>query len=85
MDLKQDKDGNMHDADRFISIDSSGCTVFGAEKKIVGAIGVKDLVVVSTESGLLVCSKEDVNVADLVGKKPNIVIGGGKSITLRSE
>jgi mannose-1-phosphate guanylyltransferase len=55
-----------------VSVDSSGCLVFG-DKRVIALVGVKDLVVVDSENGILILDKEksqDVKkVAEELSKK----------------
>ncbi len=40
-----------------IALDSSGCLIYG-DGKLVATIGVKDLIIVSTQDALLICSRD---------------------------
>lgn len=54
--LPKDKEKN-HIKGNVYSFDTYGSLVL-AEKRVVGTVGVKDLIVVDTENAVLVCSKE---------------------------
>ncbi len=54
----RDKNGNVsHPGKTLLAIDSSGCLV-RAEKKLIAAVGVKDLVIVEAGNAILVCPKQ---------------------------
>lgn len=51
----------------FAGLDTTGCIVVGNNRHLIGAIGVRDLVIVHTDDATLVCRKEDAQrVRDLV-------------------
>ena len=69
--LKKDKFQNSKlDKDTsFISINSQNCLVKSDKTKIVGLVGVKDLAIIDTPDGLLVCNLKDTfRIRDLIGK-----------------
>lgn len=41
------------------TLDSSGCLIYGDSGKPIAAIGLKDIIIVDTKDGLLICKKED--------------------------
>jgi mannose-1-phosphate guanylyltransferase len=69
--LRKGKDDNIFHGNG-VSVDSSGCLVFGDER-VIALVGVKDLVVVDSGDGILVLDKEksqDVRkVAEELSKK----------------
>ncbi len=54
----EDKDKNILEGN-VQALDTQGTTIV-AGKKLIAAIGLKDLIVVDTEDALLICSKDDV-------------------------
>lgn len=53
----------------FAGIDATGCIVVGNDRHLIGAIGVRDLVIVHTDDATLVCRKQDAQrVRDLVNR-----------------
>jgi len=54
--IKTDEKKNIVKGDR-LNIDTSGCLIFGRDKKIIVTLGVDDLVIVDTEDALLICPK----------------------------
>jgi mannose-1-phosphate guanylyltransferase len=54
--LRKDGDDNIFHG-KGVSVDSSGCLVFGGDK-VVALVGVKDVVVVDSEEGVLILNKE---------------------------
>jgi len=53
----------------FLSIDSKNCLVSASSNKLIGLVGVKNLAVIDTPRGLLVCRlKKSYSVRDLVSK-----------------
>ncbi|MFQ5801442.1 MAG: mannose-1-phosphate guanylyltransferase [Candidatus Methylomirabilales bacterium] len=42
---------------RHVGLDTSDCIVYGQEGKIVATIGLRDLIIVETKNGLLICPK----------------------------
>jgi mannose-1-phosphate guanylyltransferase len=69
--LRTDGDENIFRGDG-VSVDSSGCLVLG-DSRVIALVGVRDLVVVDSEDGILVLNKEksqDVKkVAEELSKK----------------
>lgn len=62
----EDKDKNILEGN-VQALDTQGTTIV-AGKKLIAAIGLKDLIVVDTEDALLICSKDDVQkIKTLVG------------------
>lgn len=69
--LKKDKNQNSKlDQDTtFISYNSQNCLVKSHQAKLVGLVGVKDIAVIDTPDGLLVCKLQDTfHVRDLITK-----------------
>lgn len=69
--LKKDKAGNskLDKLTNFLEIDSQNCLVKSNSSKLVGLIGVKDLAIIDTPDGLLICNlAKSFYVRDLVGK-----------------
>ncbi len=67
--LKADKDKNtiLGQSTKFLSVSSSNCLVSGQNDKLIGLVGVKDLAIIDTPDGLLICNLNDsFNVRDLV-------------------
>ncbi|MFI5323054.1 MAG: mannose-1-phosphate guanylyltransferase [Thermodesulfobacteriota bacterium] len=54
--LRKDGDDNIFQG-RGVSVDSSGCLVFGGDK-VIALVGVKDIVVVDSKDGVLILNKE---------------------------
>lgn len=52
-----DEAGNIIRADENIAIDSTGNIIY-SEKQLVSAVGVRDLIIVSTEDALMLCRKD---------------------------
>jgi mannose-1-phosphate guanylyltransferase len=52
-----DKEGNLFLTQDFINIDSSGITL-DSDALMVACVGVKDLVIVSSQGAILICAKE---------------------------
>lgn len=52
-----DENGNILRSDENIMIDSTDCTIY-SEKQLVTAIGVNNMIIVSTEDALMVCPKD---------------------------
>ncbi len=42
---------------RHVGLDTSDCIIYGQEGKVVGTIGLRDLIIAETEHGLLICPK----------------------------
>jgi mannose-1-phosphate guanylyltransferase len=62
-----DKDGNLRGG-KTICVDTKGCVVYG-DGITVGTLGVKDLVIVASENGVLVCCREKAQeVKKIVGQ-----------------
>lgn len=69
--LKKDKNQNskLDKQTSFISINSQNCLIKTTRTKIVGLVGVKDLAIIDTPDGLLVCQLKDTYyVRDLISK-----------------
>jgi len=69
--LKKDKNQNskFDKFTKFISINSQNCLIKSSQSKIVGLVGVKDLAIIDTPDGLLVCRLDDAfYVRDLIGE-----------------
>jgi len=65
--MEPDPDGNVSNCE-FDQVDSKGLVVM-AEEGFVGAVGVKDLIIVRSGDAVMVCSKERAqNVKKLIGK-----------------
>jgi len=45
---------------RHVGLDTSHCIIYGQEGKVVGTIGLRDLIIAETEHGLLICPKSRV-------------------------
>lgn len=54
---KLNKDRNLVKG-KFLSLDTKGSLIYNYEDKPIATIGVKDLVIVNTKDGLLICPKE---------------------------
>lgn len=57
-ELPHDKNGNLVRALGHKSLETRNCLIYGDGKKPVITIGVKDLIIVDTKEGLLICKKE---------------------------
>jgi len=53
---KTDERRNLVRGER-LNLDTSGCLIYGGEKKIIATIGLDDIIIVDTEDALLVCPK----------------------------
>jgi mannose-1-phosphate guanylyltransferase len=53
---KTDERRNLVRGER-LNIDTSGCLIFGKDKKLIATVGVDDLVIIDTDDALLVCPK----------------------------
>ena len=53
---KTDEKRNLVRGER-LNIDSSGCVIYGSDKKMIATIGIDDLIVIDTDDALLVCPK----------------------------
>ncbi|MGB9595505.1 MAG: mannose-1-phosphate guanylyltransferase [Candidatus Poribacteria bacterium] len=53
---EKDQNSNCHIVGKCISIDSKGCIIYSPQKN-VALIGVKDVIIIDTPEGLLVCDK----------------------------
>ncbi len=62
-----DQDSNFH-LGEYISIDSKDCIIYSSQK-IVALIGVKDVIIVDTPEGLLVCNKNKADDVKLIKQK----------------
>lgn len=72
----KDADGNAIKAS-YVGIDTKNCLIMGADKKIVAAIGIEDLIVVDTEDALLICRKDRAQeVKKIVDKLKNLKLEG---------
>ncbi|MFH1380631.1 MAG: sugar phosphate nucleotidyltransferase [Candidatus Omnitrophota bacterium] len=66
--LKHDKLGNASFGNLKL-IDAKGSIVYNTQKKYVGVAGLKDIVVINTENGVLICRKQDTErVKELANK-----------------
>ncbi|MFP6738467.1 MAG: mannose-1-phosphate guanylyltransferase/mannose-6-phosphate isomerase, partial [Planctomycetota bacterium] len=56
---------------KFVGLDTRDCIVV-ADRRIIGTVGVKDLVIVETENSVLVCHRDSAErVRDLVQEMDN--------------
>lgn len=53
---KTDERRNLVRGER-LNIDTSGCIIYGNDKKLIATVGVDDLVIVDTDDALLICPK----------------------------
>ena len=53
---KTDERRNLVRGER-LNLDTSGCLIYGNDKKIIATVGLDDLIIVDTEDALLVCPK----------------------------
>lgn len=53
---KTDEKRNLVRGER-LNIDTSGCIIYGSDKKLIATIGIDDLVIIDTEDALLICPK----------------------------
>lgn len=53
---KTDERRNLVKGER-LNIDTSGCIIYGGEKKLIATVGVDDMVIIDTQDALLVCPK----------------------------
>jgi mannose-1-phosphate guanylyltransferase len=57
---------------QFVGVDAANCVVVGDGRHLIGAVGVRDLVIVHTPAATLVCRLEDAQrVRELVKQLPN--------------
>jgi mannose-1-phosphate guanylyltransferase/mannose-6-phosphate isomerase len=70
-DLSQkDKDGNAIKSNKCYTIDTSNCYISGLNKeKIIATIGIKDIIIIDTDSSLLVIDKSRCQDVKLILKK----------------
>ena len=66
---------------RHVGLDTSHCIIYGQEGKVVGTIGLRDLIIAETEHGLLICPKsrlQDIRhlVASMSSPSPGEARGG---------
>ena len=66
--FKKDKNGNISFG-RAVLTDTRGSIVYNSTKKNLGLAGVKDMVVVCTEGGTLVCGKRGVERVKAVAER----------------
>jgi mannose-1-phosphate guanylyltransferase len=57
--FKKNKNGTVVKDVRHIEVDSEKNIVIGNENKIIATVGVRNLIIVDTEEGLLICNKDD--------------------------
>jgi len=57
--FKKNKNGTVIKDARCIEIDSEKNIIIGNEKKVIATVGVRNLIIVDTEEGLLICNKND--------------------------
>jgi mannose-1-phosphate guanylyltransferase len=53
---KTDERRNLVRGER-LNIDTSGCIIYGGDKKLIATVGLDDLVIIDTEDALLICPK----------------------------
>ena len=53
---------------KHINIDSSGCIIYSPDEPIA-TIGIKDIVIIHTPQGLLVCSKDRVDDVKILAQE----------------
>lgn len=53
---KTDERRNLVRGER-LNIDTSGCIIYGRDKKLIATVGIDDLVIIDTDDALLVCPK----------------------------
>ena len=53
---KTDEKRNLVKGER-LNMDSSGCVIYGSDKKMIATIGIDDLIVIDSDDALLVCPK----------------------------
>ena len=57
--FKKNKNGTVVKDVKHIEVDSEKNIVIGNENKIIATVGVRNLIIVDTEEGLLICNKDD--------------------------
>lgn len=57
--FKKNKNGTVVKDAKYIEIDSEKNIIVGNENKIIATVGVRNLIIVDTEEGLLICNKDD--------------------------
>jgi len=62
-----DQNSNFHYG-KYISLDSNGCIIYSTQK-IVALIGVKDVIIIDTADGLLICDKNRADEVKLIKQK----------------
>ena len=74
--LPADRDGN-HVEGRHLGLDTAGCIVAGSGRRLIGTIGLRDLVIVETDDAILVCPRDQVEkVKELVDRLEQSGEGG---------
>jgi mannose-1-phosphate guanylyltransferase len=64
--LKEDGEGNRVEG-RHVGLDTRGCIIAGSGRRLIGTVGLRDLVVVETDDAILVCRRDQVEkVKELV-------------------
>lgn len=53
----EDTNGNIHNNDAFIDINSTGVITYSKNKKLIASVGLKDIMIVETDDAILVCDK----------------------------
>ncbi|MGB2706033.1 MAG: sugar phosphate nucleotidyltransferase [Candidatus Omnitrophota bacterium] len=66
--FKKDKRGNICFGKATL-MDTRNCIIYNSEKNKLGTVGLKDIVVVNTENGTLVCRKEDAERVKVLNDK----------------
>lgn len=57
--FKKNKNGTVVKDAKYIEVDSEKNIIIGNEKKVIATVGVRNLIIVDTEEGLLICNKDD--------------------------
>lgn len=57
--FRKNKNGSVVKDAQAIEINSEKNIILGGEKRVIAAVGVRNLIIVDTEEGLLICNKDD--------------------------
>jgi mannose-1-phosphate guanylyltransferase len=57
--FKKNKNGSVVKDCNYIEIDSEKNIIIGREEKVIATVGIRNLIIVDTEDGLLICDKND--------------------------
>lgn len=71
--FKKNKNGSVIKDAKVIEIDSEKNIIIGGENRLIATVGVRNLIIVDTEEGLLVCDKDDAqHIKKIAGELKNL-------------